>query len=143
MRGQILHNTMAKDAETTLENYFTQVHPEYKCCKNGIITFFDLFARQQLFVLALQIETTARHGVDNAIKAQAVGIPLWIIVPATKIKIRLSHKLNLLQLNPGGEEIKILLLGQLRRELQTYLLGKSLSNRQTHVKAAIEMKGKL
>ena len=141
MRGDPLHNTIGKEAGTTLEDYFTEVFPEYRCSKNGTVTFFDLFARQNRFVLACEIETTSRHGVDNAIKAAAVNIPLWIIVPTNKVKVNLLRKLKPLQLRPGGEPIKILLLGQLQGEIDDYLSLKTSSNLQTEISATNRQKG--
>ena len=131
MRGKTLHNLTADKTGMTLSRFFREVNPEHKYSRNGVTTYFDLFARQNGFVLACEIETTARHGVDNAVKAAAVGVPLWIIASTGEIKKRLSHKLKPLQLRPGGEPIKILLLGQLQKELEEYLSLKPLANMQT------------
>lgn len=131
MRGMPLHNLTADKTGMTLSRFFKEVYPEYKYSRNGVTTYFDWFARQNQIVLAFEIETTARHGVDNAVKAAAVGVPLWIIAPTGKVKKRLLHKLAPLQLRPGGKPIKILLLGQLQKELEEYLSLKPLANMQT------------
>ena len=141
MRGDILHNTMAEETEMTLCGFCSEVDPEHKYRKNGVVTYFDLFARQSPFVLACEIETTARHGVDNAIKAAAVDIPLWIIVPNNKVKVKLLRKLKPLQLRPGGEPIKILLLGQLQRELEECPSLKPQSNQKTNIMPLCSTKG--
>ncbi len=141
MRGEILHNTMGKTTGATLQGFFSEVYPEYKYCRNGTVTYLDLFARQSQFVFAFEIETTARHGVDNAIKATAVDIPLWIIVPNNKVKVKLLHKLKPLKLRPGGKPIKILLLGQLQRELEECPSLKPLSNQQTDISVRSNSKG--
>ncbi len=141
MRGEPLHNMMANGVETTLCYFFNEVHLEHPYRKNGVVTFLDLFARQNQFVLACEIETTTRHGVDNARKAAAVDIPLWIIVPTNQLKIKLSHKLKPFQLRPGGESIKILLLGQLQGELENYLSLKPLPNQQADISATRGLKG--
>ena len=121
MRGDKLHNMMGFEAGIIMCGFFSQVIPEYRYRRNGTVTYFDLFAREGKFVLAVEIETTCRHGFDNAIKADNVGIPLWIIVPISKVKLQLLRKLKPQGLRPGGEPIKILLLGQLERELEDYL----------------------
>ena len=141
MRGEILHNTMGKTTGATLRGFFSEVYPEYKYCRNGVVTYLDLFARQSQFVLACEIETTARHGVDNAIKAAAVDIPLWIIVPTNKVKVKLLRKLKLLKLRPGGKPIKILLLGQLQRELEECPSLKPLANQQSNIMPLCSTKG--
>ena len=141
MRGDPLHNAMGREIGLTLENYFFEVHPEYKYCRNGIVTFLDLFASQGSFVFACEIETTARHGVDNAVKAAAVNIPLWIIVPTNKVKLKLLRRLKPLKLRPGGEPIKILLLGQLQKELEGYLSLRRVSELQSNIPVINKLKG--
>jgi len=141
MRGDPFHNLMGTETGITVSYFFTEVIPEYKCRKNGIVTFLDLFARQNQLVLAFEIETTARHSVGNALKAAAVNIPLWIIVPTNKVKIKISRKLKPLQLRPGGKPIKILLLGQLQRELEECPSLKPLSNGQTNIMPLYSTKG--
>ncbi len=141
MRGDPLHNMMAHGTGITLGYFFTEVSSEHKYGKNGVVTYLDLFARQNGFVLACEIETTARHAVDNAIKAAVVDIPLWIIVPTNNVKMKLLRKLKSLQLRPGGEPIKILLLGQLQGELEEYLSLKPMSNLQTDLSVLSNSKG--
>lgn len=72
-------------------------------------------------MLAIEIETTARHAVDNARKAAMVDVPLWVIVPTRRLKSDLTRKLKDLAIRSGNQPIKILLLGQLRKELTNYL----------------------
>ena len=121
MRGNPFHNLIVKEAESVLQEFFTDVHLEYRYRRNGSVTDFDLFAHEELFTLAIEVETTSRHGVDNAEKAAAVNIPLWIIVPTQKLKNKLSQQIRRLGLRPGGEPIKILQSGQLQQELTKYL----------------------
>ncbi|MCK5000313.1 MAG: hypothetical protein KAS23_12290, partial [Anaerohalosphaera sp.] len=81
MRGKAFHNRIAMEAKTILNNHSWQVHTEHRCRKNGITTYLDLFAIKGNKAIACEVETTSRHAVDNARKAQAVGVVLWIIVP--------------------------------------------------------------
>jgi len=121
MRGCLLHNTMVKHVENTASKFFEFVWPEYRYIKNGVTMFVDVFAHRNSVTLAFEIETTSRHAIDNVKKAAAVGIPLWIIVPTRSLKFRLTGRLNDLELRPGGEPVKILLLGQLQQKLMNYL----------------------
>ena len=134
MRGKSFHNTIVKEAENILREISTDVHLEYRYRRNGLVTDFDLFAEEKLFTLAIEVETTSRHGIDNAEKAAAVNVPLWIIVPTKKLKNKLSQQIRRLSLRAGGEPIKILRLGQLRQELRNYLSLFIVANKQTDKK---------
>ena len=121
MRGQPFHNLIASRAKTILQGFFRCVYLEYRLRRNGAVTDFDIFAQENLFALAIEVETTCRHGIDNAEKAAAVDVPLWIIVPTQALRAKLSRRLQLLGLRPGGEPIKIFLLGRLEQEVMSYL----------------------
>jgi hypothetical protein len=121
MRGRTLHNFIAKQVERTANRFFDFVTCEYCVRKNGVTTFFDIFARQGPVTLAIEIETSFRHAVDNAWKAAQVGVPLWFVVPRRRLQFEITRKLDPLGLRPGGKPIKILLLGQLEQELSHYL----------------------
>jgi len=79
--------------------------------------YFDLLAINGCYKIACEIETTSRHVIDNAVKAQAMRIPLWFIVPTLKVKQQTLNKLKKLKINPAGKSIKVLLLGQLEQEI--------------------------
>ncbi len=121
MRGKPFHNLIVSMAKTILQGFFRCVYLEYRFRRNGVVTDFDVFAQEDLFALAIEVETTCRHGIDNAKKAAAVDVPLWIIVPTQTLRAKLSRRLQLLGLRPGGEPIKIFLLGQLEQEVMNYL----------------------
>ena len=130
MRGDPLHNCTAEKAKATAGLVFDFVACEYGLRRNGVTTFFDILARQGSITLAIEVETTSRHAVDNARKAALVGVPMWIIVPLRRLKLEITRKLAPLGLRPGGEPIKILLLGQLEQELTNYLSFFIAANRQ-------------
>lgn len=121
MRGKTLHNLIAKKTRDEVEGFFDSVDSEYRISNQRATTYVDLFARKDSIVLAIEIETTVRHAVDNAIKAAIVGVPLWVIVPTRRLKLELNRKLKDLAIRSGNQPIKILLLGQLRKELTNYL----------------------
>jgi hypothetical protein len=120
MRGDPFHNRLAEKARTTFEHFRWRVSTEHRFQANGTTTYFDLFAENRRHKLACEIETTARHAMDNAQKAQAVGIPLWFVVPTRKVKRQIADKLKTRNLTPGGKQIKMLLLGELENELARY-----------------------
>ena len=130
MRGQPFHNLIASRVKTILQGFFRCVYLEYRFRRNGAVTDFDVFAQENLFALAIEVETTCRHGVDNAKKAAAVNVPLWIIVPTQTLRAKLSRRLQRLGLRPGGEPIKIFLLGQLEQEVRNYLSLFIVANKQ-------------
>lgn len=121
MRGEPFHNSIAVASQEIASRRFDFVGTEYVFRRNGVTTVFDVFARRGVAVLAFEVETTARHAVDNARKAVSVGVPTWIVVPSRRLKLQLTGRLDRLQLRPAGEPIKILLLGQLEQELTNYL----------------------
>lgn len=117
MRGNLFHNRLAQKAQMTFENFAWCISIEHRIHANGTTTFFDLFAEINHYKLACEIETTPRHAIDNAQKAQAVGVPLWFVVPTRKVKRQIVGKLNNQNLAPGGEPIKVLILSELENEL--------------------------
>ena len=120
MRGKQFHNLIASRARTILQGFFSCIYMEYRFRKNDAVTDFDIFVKERSFALGIEVETTRRHGIDNARRAAVVGVPLWVIAPTKKVKNEITRKLKPLQLRPGGEPIKILLLGQLQSELEAY-----------------------
>lgn len=133
MRGQLFHNFMANEVKVTLAKFFDQVQLEYRVRRNGIATDLDLFASSGSRTLAIEVETTQRHAIDNARKAGAVNVPTWIIVPTRSLQSRLLGRLEALDLRPGGELICVLLLGQLEQALTHYLswrIKKKIQNKQ-------------
>ena len=130
MRGKPFHNLIVSRVKTILQGFFRCVYLEYRFRRNGAVTDFDVFAQKALFALAIEVETTCRHGIDNARKAAAVDVPLWIIVPTQTLRAKLSRQLRLLELRPGDEPIKIFLLGQLEQEVMNYLSLFIVANKQ-------------
>jgi hypothetical protein len=133
MRGQLFHNFMANEAKVTLARFFDQVQLEYRVRRNGTVTDLDLFACSDSQTLAVEVETTQRHAIDNARKAAAVDVPTWVIVPTRALQSRLLSQLEALDLRAGGRPICVLLLGQLEQALTHYLswrINKGIQNKQ-------------
>jgi len=121
MRGDPFHNFLAKTTKQIVSQFLDQVYLEYCFSRDESKAFFDVFGRKGNLVLAFEVETTGRHAVDNAKKAAIAGVPLWFVVPDRRVKSEITRTLNPLAIKPAGEVIKILLLGQLRQELKSYV----------------------
>lgn len=119
MRGKAFHNQIAEEAKTIFDNHRWQVHTEYRYRKNGVTTYLDLFAVKGDQAIACEVETTSRHAVDNAHKAQAVGIALWIVVPTRTLRRQIERKLGSSGVTENYTSIKTILLSQLNTELNS------------------------
>ena len=113
MRGKAFHNKMAADAKTIFSSHCWQVYTEHRYKKDAVTTYFDLFAVKDDHAIACEIETTARHALDNAVKARAVGVDLWIIVPSRTLLRRIERKLK-----SSNISIPVMLLCQLEAQLK-------------------------
>ena len=120
MRGKYFHNALADKAQKIFSNNGWQVHKEYGCRRNGVTTYFDLYAVKENHVIACEIETTVRHAVDNIAKALSTGICLWVIVPTRAVLCQAKQKLDDSKLNFNQNTVKILLLSQLEKEIKYF-----------------------
>jgi len=94
---------------------------EFGICRNGVTNFVDILATVSDFRMAFEIETTDRHIIDNCHKACAVGLPLCVIVPTSKLYNAAVKKISNLDTAHAGYPIKIFKLSQLKQELTAYL----------------------
>ena len=120
MRGKAFHNRIAEETKTIFSNHRWHVHTEHRYRKNGITTYFDLFAIKAKQAIACEIETTIRHAIDNALKAQVVGVVLWIIVPTRTLRRQIERKLKSSGITENHQSIKTILLSQLNTELNLF-----------------------
>jgi hypothetical protein len=114
MRGGAFHNRIAEEVKMIFSKHGWQIFMEHRYRNNGITTYLDLFAIKGDKKIACEVETTARHVIDNAIKAQSVGIGLWIIVPTRTLYRKIEQKLRSSALATTCQPIRILLLCQLK-----------------------------
>ena len=117
MRGKVFHNRIAEEAKMIFNSHGWQIYTEHRCRKNGITTYLDLFAVKGDKSIACEVETTSRHAIDNALKAQAAGVVLWIIVPTRALRRQVERKLELSGITKNYQTIKTILLSQLNAEL--------------------------
>lgn len=120
MRGGAFHNKIVEQAKAIFNEHGWQVHTEYRYRKNGITTYLDILAVKGNRKIACEIETTARHGVDNAAKAVSAGLDLWIIVPSRKLRHQIERRLICSALNTKNQKIRIVLFCLLEAELNNF-----------------------
>jgi hypothetical protein len=121
LRGDKLHNYLVLESENILQDggFETfQEHPE--TLPDGRTDFIDLLGKRGDFLVCIEVETTARYARINAIKAQQLGLPLVVIVPNRSVRKSVQNKFDQAGLRPGGYDIYILLLAQLKQEVMNY-----------------------
>ena len=122
MRGNPFHNKLVEDAECIFSEFGWKTSAEQIFRVGGTTTYFDLFARDGPLKIACEIETTSRHAVDNLRKAQAIGIPLWIIVPTRGVRQQIQRSLGCKPVFSGGKPVAVILPDELRQYIEKYTL---------------------
>lgn len=117
MRGKAFHNKIAEEAKILFNNHGWRAETEYRYCKNGVTTYLDLLAIKGDDRIGCEVETTARHAVDNTVKALSAHIELWIIVPSRTLTRQIERKLKYSGLTINHQTVRILLFCQLEAEL--------------------------
>jgi hypothetical protein len=120
MRGKAFHNLIARQAQTIFNDNGWQVHTEYRCRRNGVTTYFDLFAVKKDRRVACEIETTSRHIIDNVAKALSTGVCVWVIVPTRAVLFQAKRKLLSSTLHTNQETVRILLFSQLETKVKHF-----------------------
>jgi hypothetical protein len=121
MRGQPFHNKIVNDAQQLFSELGWESETEYRYSKDGTTTFFDLYARDAPLHVACEIETSCRHAIDNFKKAQAVRMPLWIIVPTRKIRSQIQRSLGRKQAVSAGMPVIIMVPDELKKHIVKYM----------------------
>ncbi|MCK4998878.1 MAG: hypothetical protein KAS23_05055 [Anaerohalosphaera sp.] len=118
IRGDRLHNYLVLESEKILQNADFETYQEHpQKLSSGGLDFVDLLAKRKDFIVCIEVETSARYAKTNAIKAQQLGLPLVVIVPDQRVKKSVQNKLIQVNIKPGGYDIYILLLSQLKQEV--------------------------
>jgi len=125
MRGSAFHNKIVEEARLAFRHREWHVRTEYAYRSHGVTTYLDLFAVKKTYEIGCEVETTARHVVDNVQKAKSAGIMLWIIVPSRKVYGQARQKLALDSLE-NDATISLLLPDQLAAELKAFEIMKNL-----------------
>ncbi len=118
LRGGKLHNYLVLESECILQDAGFETHQEHpKKLPDGGLDFIDLLVQRGNCLICIEVETSARHVLTNAAKAQQLELPLIVIVPTRKVKKAVQNKLSNSAIKPAGCDIYILLLSQLKQEL--------------------------
>lgn len=130
LRGGNLHNYLVIESEGILQNAGFETYQECpKKLPDGGLDFIDLLAEKEGFLVCIEVETSARYVLTNAAKAEQLGLPLMVIVPTRKVKRAVQNKLSKTTIKPGGRDIYILMLAQLKQEVTNcFSLFSSVSN---------------
>ena len=114
IRGGAFHNHMVHEADAIFgrAGFRTWLEQAVPLLDNRR-DFLDLVVQRGNCTLCVEVETSARHVRVTAAKADALGLPLWIVVPNRKVRQSVVNKLDKVSYRPGGRKIYILLLGQL------------------------------
>ena len=115
MRGNPFHNKLVEDAEYIFSEFGWKTCTEQVFRIGSTTTYFDLFARDGPLKIACEIETTSRHAVDNLRKAQAIGMPLWIIVPTRGVRQQIQRSLRCKPVFSGGKPVVVILPDELEQ----------------------------
>lgn len=118
MRGKAFHNHLVGLAASAFCQAGFEVHFEYglKLC-DGRADYVDLLAQREGVSVICEVETTARHALDNLAKAELLGMPLWIVVPNRKIKSEVARKLRAAGYKPRKGAFHISLSGDVSQGL--------------------------
>lgn len=87
MRGSSLHNYLGLEVKTIAESI--GCHADLECglaLPDGGKTFLDVVVFKEGRRIGVEVETTTRNVVANAIKAQALELPLVIVVPNRSVQ---------------------------------------------------------
>lgn len=118
LRGGKLHNYLVTESEGILQNAGFETYQEHpKKLSDGGVDFIDLLAEKEGFLACIEVETSARYVLINAAKAEQLGLPLMVVVPTRKVKRAVQNKLSKTAIKPGGRDIYILMLAQLKQEV--------------------------
>lgn len=114
MRGGLLHNHLVAMAAKVFKAFGLEARTECPLrLQDGRLDFVDLLVWGGNHAVACEVETTPRHVLANVEKAQALELPLWVIVPNRRICRTVSRKVWRSWSGRVGPVIKFLTIPQL------------------------------
>ncbi len=118
MRGRIFHNFLVALTVATFRQMGFEVLIEYALyLADGRADYVDLLAWRENYTAICEIETTARHALENLAKAKLLNLPLWIIVPNRKVRLEVGNKLMRAGCNPEKDSFQISMPDELPQRL--------------------------
>ncbi len=95
MRGGAFHEHLAQRAAAVFESHGLTVRFEHPLVlPGGGTNFVDLWVTGRGLELIVEVETTPRYALTNLIKAQALGQPLWFVVPTRAVRQAIATRLR-------------------------------------------------
>jgi len=129
LRGKAFHNHLAAQVARDFLRAGFGVWPEYGLrLVDGRRDFVDLLAGREGATIACEVETTARHVLENVAKAQALRLTLWIVVPSRQVWSAVTRKVRKVPRTPSAAPIQILLVGEVFQRLTSCLPSFSAAN---------------
>lgn len=118
LRGGTLHNYVVNRVADMFRRAGFGVFCEHPIrLDDGRLDFVDLLVQCGTWEFCVEVETSARRALTNAAKADAAGLPLWVVVPNKKVQRVVGRKLEKAAFRPGGLKICIPLSGELEQTL--------------------------
>jgi hypothetical protein len=129
MRGGAFHNFLVAQSAEQFQEAGFEVLIEYPLqLLDGRRDYIDLLARREGAMIACEVETTARHVLDNLAKARTLGLTLWFVVPTRKVRAAVARKVQRASKTPSDAPIQILLIGEVFQRLTSCLPSFSAAN---------------
>lgn len=120
MRGKRWHGLLARRAADDAEALGFRVDIEETfTMPMGGRNAVDIVARRGSLTVLIEVETTARHAVDNAVKARALELPLIIVAPESRLRRRIMRDLARAELE--GQRILVLAPAQVGHGLMGFI----------------------
>ena len=113
MRGGAFHNKMIEKVASAFLSHGWEVETEFCYRGGGVVTFFDVFAVKDRREIAVEVEMSVRHVVDNVRKARAVEVEVWVVVPSRRLKRAVERTLGEAGLAGGRDGISVALVGEI------------------------------
>jgi hypothetical protein len=129
LRGKAFHSHLAAQVARDFLRAGFRVWPEYGLrLSDGRRDFVDLLAGREGVTIACEVETTARHVLENVAKAQALRLTLWIVVSNRKVASAVARKVRKMSRTPVAAPIQILLVGEVFQRLTSCIPSFSAAN---------------
>ncbi len=118
MRGKVFHNLLVDQAAGVFRDHWFSAEREKPLrLPDGRLDFLDILAVRGPLTVGCEIETTPRYVRVNADKARALGLPLFIVVPARRLRKHVRKLLNNHFAGAASDRIWILLPDELGQAL--------------------------
>ncbi len=143
LRGGGLHNYLTHEAARIFRQAGFKTYLEHPIrLPDGHLNFVDLFVTRGDVTICIEVETSARHVVENAVKSGQANLALWVVVPNKKVQKAVRRRLKSSGIVPGGLRIYFLLLSELEQQVMNYFpcfpsansTGENRENRKTNQK---------